>query len=73
MAPESTLDWEAEAEMQRLLDMLPDVQSDMNPRVDLNIDSVEFPSALDLELGMDGWGMGHFLQPPPVLSTIGVL
>jgi len=44
-----TGDWQGEAEMQRLLDMLPGLQSDEH--VD------EFPSALDMELcGWDEMG-----------------
>ncbi|KAF7796653.1 hypothetical protein EIP86_007836 [Pleurotus ostreatoroseus] len=51
------LDWEGEAEMQRLLDMLPDVQPDvtLNRRIELNT-SADFPSALDLDIC--AWDMG---------------
>ena len=53
--PDASLDWEGEAEMQRLLDMLPDVQPE------INIDSVDFPSALELDLG--SWNMGSTTAP----------
>jgi hypothetical protein len=58
------LHWESEVEMQRLLDMLPNVQSlggnalnnDNNEMI--NVHGVDFPSALDLELGSGaGWDM----------------
>jgi len=55
------MDWIAKVEIQRLLDMLPDVQSDVNPTVE----AVEFPSALDLELSGTGWEVEN-------ISTIGV-
>jgi len=54
--PDSTLDWEGEEEMRRLLDMLPDVRSNTK-MLDVNVDTVDFPSALDLDLS--GW------VPPP--------
>jgi len=57
--PETTLDWEGEEEMQRLLDMLPDVRSNAKT-LDVNIDAVDFPSALDLELS--AWAS------PPVVA-----
>lgn len=45
------IDWEGEAEMQRLLEMLPDVATDVNG--DAPSDAIDFPSALDL--GLNGW------------------
>lgn len=65
---ETTLDWEGEAEMQRLLDMLPDVQPD-SKTTDVTVDSGDYPSTLDLELC--GWDMSAGLHPPPVLASIG--
>jgi hypothetical protein len=59
---ETSLDWEGEQEMQRLLNMLPDVQPDMKT-LELNFDAVDFPSSLDLEL--NGWDLGS-IQPPLV-------
>jgi len=51
------LDWDSEG-MQRLLDMLPNVQPSGGVNNELvNVDAVEFPSALDLELGGMGWEM----------------
>ena len=55
---DASLDWEGEAEMQRLLDMLPDVQTE------INIDSVDFPSALELDLG--SWNMGSTASALPI-------
>jgi len=51
------LDWDSEG-MQRLLDMLPNVQflNGLNNE-SVNVEAVEFPSALDLELGGMGWEM----------------
>ena len=57
---ETTLDWEGEQEMQRLLDMLPDVQPDMKT-LDVTLDAVDFPSSLDLDLS--GWDLGSIQQP----------
>lgn len=57
------MDWEGEEEMQRLLDMLPDVQPDTKPLED-------FPTALDLELC--GWDLGAMVNQPPPLSAVGV-
>lgn len=62
---EATLDWEGEAEMQRLLDMLPDVQSDTKI-VDMNYDAIDLSSTLDL------WDMATAIPPPPSLASIGV-
>ncbi len=71
MSPQETVDWEGEAEMQRLLDMLPSVQPDQDAIVDIDLDIVDFPSALDLELGE--WDMGDFTQPPSTnTSLVGV-
>jgi hypothetical protein len=51
------LDWDSEG-MQRLLDMLPNVQSSNGVDNGLNsANAVDFPSALDLELGGMGWEM----------------
>lgn len=73
--PEATLDWEGEAEMQRLLDMLPDVQPDVNRRIELNLDldldnSVEFPSALDLDIC--AWDMGSSAPTNGSITSVGV-
>jgi len=61
------LDWESEVGMQRLLDMLPNVQS-----MDVNhsdmVEAVDFPSALDMELG-GGWDVENFISSS---SSIGV-
>lgn len=59
---ETTLDWEGEQEMQRLLDMLPDVHPDMK-NLDVTIDAVDFSTSLDLDLS--GWDLGS-VQPPLV-------
>ena len=48
------IDWESEAEMQRLLAMLPVVQTDATP-LDLGAVPDDFPSALELEL--NGWDL----------------
>jgi len=64
---ETSLDWEGEAEMQRLLDMLPDVQPEVSTGLD--VDTVEFPSALDLELS--GWDMAAVLRQPTGLPAVG--
>ena len=60
-----SLDWEGEAEMQRLLDMLPDVQPD-SKMMDLKMDAVDFASTIEL------WDMAAAVQPPPSLASIGV-
>lgn len=52
-------DWDHGEEMQRLLDMLPGVNSE----------GVDFPSALNLELC--GWDMESVLQPS-LSSQVGV-
>lgn len=65
-----TVDWEGEAEMQRLLDMLPDVQTESNGIVEIDLEVNDFPSTLDLELG--DWDMGSFTQPPSSTSLVGV-
>ena len=71
MPPQETVDWEGEAEMQRLLDMLPTVQPEDNANVDVDLDTVDFPSALDLELG--DWDLGAFIQPSSTnQSLVGV-
>ncbi|KAI0075783.1 hypothetical protein K474DRAFT_1685200 [Panus rudis PR-1116 ss-1] len=61
--------WDSEAEMQRLLDMLPDVQvPNGNASIDVGLDNVvDFPSALDLEIG--GWDMGHQLSNAPMVGA----
>lgn len=68
--PGATLDWEGEAEMQRLLDMLPDVQPDGTQRIELNVDTVDFPSALELDLC--AWNMGSSVPPPSLPTSVGV-
>ena len=68
--PDASLDWEGEAEMQRLLDMLPDVQPDGTQRIELNVDSVDFPSALDLDLC--AWNMASTVPPPSLPTSVGV-
>ncbi|KAI0798452.1 hypothetical protein BC629DRAFT_1581487 [Irpex lacteus] len=61
----STLDWEGEQEMQRLLDMLPDVHPDMKT-LDVNLNAVDFSPSLDVDLST--WDLGS-IQPP--LITVG--
>ncbi|KZT10818.1 uncharacterized protein LAESUDRAFT_711263 [Laetiporus sulphureus 93-53] len=51
---------EAQVEMQRLLDMLPNVQSDAGAETSVN--AVDFPSALDLDVG--GWDLAGVLDAP---------
>ncbi|THH28389.1 hypothetical protein EUX98_g5807 [Antrodiella citrinella] len=64
IAAAEPMDWEGEAEMQRLLDMLPVVQPDQeNFDGDADSDVVDFPSALELELC--GWDINQLIQPPP--------
>ncbi|KAH8107873.1 hypothetical protein BXZ70DRAFT_913051 [Cristinia sonorae] len=61
-----SVDWAGEAEMQRLLDLLPLVQSDVNCSVmdgDADANAVEFPSALELDL--TGWDISSLIQHPP--------
>ena len=48
------IDWESEVEMQRLLAMLPVVQTDAMP-LDASAIPDDFPSALELEL--NGWDL----------------
>lgn len=60
------IDWEGEAEMQRLLDMLPDVRPDM--KTDALVDAPDFPSALDL--GLSGWDMNMALTSPTVPTAV---
>lgn len=43
-------DWPGQAEMQRLLDMVPVVQPDAGAAVDADADMTDFTSALGLEL-----------------------
>jgi hypothetical protein len=51
------LDWDSEG-MQRLLEMLPNIQSANGVNNEMvGADAVDFPSALDLELGGMGWEM----------------
>jgi hypothetical protein len=64
---ETSLDWEGEVEMQRLLDMLPNVQPEVSTGLD--IDTVNFPSALDLDLS--GWDMEAVLRQPAGLPSVG--
>jgi hypothetical protein len=57
------MDWGSEAEMQRLLAILPDVQPMSETELNNNakrINGVDFPSALDLELAS---GMEWDLEP----------
>ncbi|KAI0084895.1 hypothetical protein BDY19DRAFT_987312 [Irpex rosettiformis] len=59
---QSTLDWEGEQEMQRLLDMLPDVQPDMKT-LDINLGAaIDFSPSLDLDLST--WDMGSIPLVP---------
>lgn len=60
------IDWEGEAEMQRLLEMLPDVATDMSG--DMPSDAIDFPSALDL--GLHGWDLS--LTSPIAPSAVAV-
>ncbi|OBZ70851.1 X-box-binding protein 1 [Grifola frondosa] len=60
------MDWQGEAEMQRLLDMLPGVQTDADTSADTDLDIGDFASTLELELY--GWDMGA----PSNLSSVGV-
>lgn len=63
---QSILDWEGEQEMQRLLDMLPDVQPDMKT-LDINLNAaIDLTSSLDLDLST--WDMGSTQQP---LTSVG--
>jgi len=59
-------DWESQVEMQRLLDLLPMVQSDGGIDVDDNL--VDVPSALGLEL----CGEWNFGREPLLASNVGV-
>jgi len=68
--------WSDEADMRRLLDMLPDVQG--VPELDLNLDlnlegdqnaGIDFPSALDLNLEFGAWEPSSVA---PVGSAVGV-
>jgi len=61
---EPMIDWEGEAEMQRLLEMLPNVTTDMSG--DVPSDAIDFPSALDL--GLNGWDLQ--LTSPAAPSAI---
>ena len=66
------VDWEGEVEMQRLLDLLPVVQPDVNESVDdgnADEEPVDFPSALELELS--GWDLNQLIQHPPLHSVVG--
>lgn len=62
-----TTDWDSEAGMQRLLDMLPNAQSANVCNSDSPY-SLDFPSALDLDLNA-GWDVDNVL---PASSEIGV-
>jgi len=50
------LDWDSDG-MKRLLEMLPNPQSSSGVNNEISVDAVDFPSALDLELGGMGWEM----------------
>jgi hypothetical protein len=50
------VDWDSEVEMQRLLDMLPNVQS-TDPKNDISM--VDFPLALDFDDTNGGWATDH--------------
>jgi hypothetical protein len=50
------LDWDSEG-MKRLLELLPNPQSSNGVNNEMSVDAVDFPSALDLELGGMGWEM----------------
>jgi len=71
IAAADPVDWEGEAEMQRLLDMLPIVHSDQENPVDGDADmnAVDFPSALELELC--GWDINQLIQHPPQNTMVG--
>lgn len=58
------IDWEGEAEMQRLLEMLPNIATDASG--DVPSDAIDFPSALDL--GLHGWELS--LTSPTAPSTV---
>lgn len=60
--PEPMIDWEGEAEMQRLLDMLPDVAQDTTTDASA-LDADDFPGVL--ELGLPGWD----LSSPSMVSA----
>lgn len=62
---EPMIDWEGEAEMQRLLDMLPDVASSVDSP-ELLADVQDFPSSLDL--GLSAWDLA--LMSPAVPAGI---
>lgn len=62
---EPMADWEGEAEMQRLLDLLPDVSSNVDSPV-LLADAQDFPQTLDL--GMSIWDMA--LSSPTVSAAV---
>ncbi|EMD37651.1 hypothetical protein CERSUDRAFT_114298 [Gelatoporia subvermispora B] len=73
--------WGDEAEMQRLLDMLPDVTDTPAGAFDFGLDSldlgpdqnmgVDFPSALDLNMELGAWEPSA-LAPAPAGSAVGV-
>lgn len=64
---EPLLDWEGDAEMQRLLDVLAHVQPDVNALDAAG--TAEFPSALDL--GLDGWDMNHSMSNSTLPTAVG--
>ncbi|KAI0744089.1 hypothetical protein C8Q80DRAFT_1106541 [Daedaleopsis nitida] len=64
------IDWESEVEMQRLLAMLPVVQSDATPLdTSVGMSPDDFPSALDLELS--GWDLAS-TAPFGSMSSVSV-
>ena len=62
---EPMIDWEGEAEMQRLLDMLPDVASSVDSP-ELLMDVPDFSSSLDV--GLSSWDVA--LMSPTVSAAV---
>ncbi|CCL98696.1 uncharacterized protein FIBRA_00700 [Fibroporia radiculosa] len=54
------LHWEGQVDMQKLLDMFPSVQPNRGAEADMNVEAMDFSSALDVELG--GWDLDASLD-----------
>ena len=60
-----TVDWLYTEDIQRMLDMF---QTDAHPGAGVNA-TIDFPSALDLELGGPGWELDNWVSSNPGIGV----
>jgi hypothetical protein len=63
------VDWMYTEEIQRILSMIPGAQTDAHAGAGADRPAVDFPSALELELGLSGWEPDNWMSSS---SSIGV-